>query len=136
MYNQERNTDFLEHRIYFFKISGIIKSGEVISLKYKIGERIKKLRESRGLSQRQLAEALNISNSRVSNWEQGINRPDADMLGDLCRALHVSPSELLDVYLSEDDFTAKEREIIYAYRKRPELQHAVNILLGIEEKKD
>ncbi len=101
-------------------------------MKYEIGSRIRKFREERGMSQKQLADMLNVSNSRVSNWEQGINRPDADILADMCRALKVSPSELLDVHLSEDDFTDHERKVIQAYRRKPDMQKAVNILLGLE----
>lgn len=101
-------------------------------MKYEIGNRIRKYREDRKISQKQLAELIGVSNSRVSNWEQGINRPDADILAELCRALQVSPSELLDVHLSDEEITEQERKILQAYREKTELQQAVNILLGIE----
>lgn len=101
-------------------------------MKYEIGNRIRKYREDRKLSQKQLSELIGVSNSRVSNWEQGINRPDADILAELCRALQVSPSELLDVHLSDEEITEQERKVLQAYREKTELQHAVNILLGIE----
>ena len=102
--------------------------------KYEIGERIRLYRENRGLSQMELAELIEVSNSRISNWEQGQNRPDADILARLCRALEVSPSELLDVHLSTDELNDQERKVIKAYRTKTELQQAVNILLGLEEK--
>ena len=98
-----------------------------------IGERISEFRKERKLTQKQLAEKLGISSNLVSNWEQGINRPGADILAALCAALEVSPSELLDVTLTEDEFSRQERELIRAYRSKPELQHAVNVLLGIEK---
>lgn len=101
--------------------------------KYEIGARIRKYREARNLSQKELAEKLHISGSRISNWEQGINRPDADMIADLCSVLQVSPSELLDVKLIDNDYTSEERAVIIAYRNKPELQHAVKVLLGIDE---
>lgn len=101
-------------------------------MKYEIGSRIRRYREERGLSQKQLAELIGVKNSRVSNWEQGLNRPDADILAALCRALQVSPSELLDVRLVDDELSAQERKVIMAYRAKPELQPAVNILLGID----
>ncbi|MBR2742506.1 MAG: helix-turn-helix transcriptional regulator [Clostridia bacterium] len=85
------------------------------------------------MTQRQLAEMLGVTGSRISNWEQGTNRPDADMLSDLCRALKVSPSVMLDVRLTEDDFTERERKIIYAYRSSPKVQHAIDILLGLDD---
>ena len=44
-------------------------------MKYEIGARIRKYREMSGFSQKELAQKIGVSNSRVSNWEQGINRP-------------------------------------------------------------
>lgn len=102
-------------------------------MKYEIGTRIRKYRENRGLSQKDLADLIGVSNSRVSNWEQGINRPNADIVADICKALNISPSELLDVQLSTDKLTEQERKVINAYRDKPELQQAVNILLGISD---
>lgn len=101
-------------------------------MKYEIGARIRKYREMRGFSQKELAQKIGVSNSRVSNWEQGINRPDADILADICKALNVSPSELLDVRLSPEDLSDQERKVIMTYRTKPDLQKAVNILLGLE----
>lgn len=100
-------------------------------MKYEIGARIRKFREDRGYSQIELAQLIGVSNSRVSNWEQGINRPDADILVDLCKTLNVSPSELLDVHLKDDELNDMERKVINAYRAKKDLQSAVNILLGV-----
>lgn len=102
-------------------------------MRYEIGIRIRKYRELRGLSQKDLADLIGVSNSRVSNWEQGINRPNADIISDLCKALDVSPSELLDIQISTDNLNEKERKLVSAYRSKPELQEAVNILLGIND---
>lgn len=101
-------------------------------MKYEIGARIRKFREDRGYSQIELAQLIGVSNSRVSNWEQGINRPDADILVDLCKTLNVSPSELLDVHLKDDELNDIERKVINAYRAKKDLQSAVNILLGVK----
>ena len=101
-------------------------------MKYEIGARIRKFREDRGYSQKELAELIGVSNSRISNWEQGVNRPDADILVDLCKTLNVSPSELLDVHLKDDELNDMERKVINAYRAKKDLQSAVNILLGVK----
>ncbi len=102
-------------------------------MKYELGNRIRKYREMCGLSQKELADKIGVSNSRVSNWEQGINRPDADIIAEICRSLNVSPSDLLGVHLSPDDWSEQEKKVIQAYRNKPDLQHAVNILLGIDK---
>jgi len=102
-------------------------------LKYEIGSRIRRYRKENGLTQEQLADKINVTKNRVSNWEQGINRPDADILADICRALNVSPSNLLGVYLSSDDLNERERRVIQAYRDKADMQKAVDILLGIDD---
>ncbi len=98
---------------------------------YEIGPRLRKYREEKDLSQKEFAKRIGVSNSRVSNWEKGINRPDVDILSRICEILEVSPSELLDVRLSEEDLNDQEKKLIVQYRKKPHLQLAVNILLGI-----
>lgn len=102
-------------------------------MKYEIGKRICKYRKENGLTQEQLAEKIHATKNRVSNWEQGLNRPDADIIADICRALNVSPSDLLDVHLTEDILNDKERKVIHAYRERQDLQKSVDILLGLAE---
>ncbi len=102
---------------------------------YEIGERIKLFREDRNMSQKDFAQKIGVSNSRVSNWEQGINRPDVDLLKKICETLNVSPSELLDVHLDTEELTEHEKQLIRNYRMKTDLQKAVNILLGLEESK-
>lgn len=100
-------------------------------MKYEIGNRIRYFRELRGLNQKELAGRIGVSNSRISNWEQGINRPDADTLVLLCQALEVSADELLDMNAANMKLTGEERQVITQYRNKPELQQAVKILLGL-----
>jgi len=102
-------------------------------MKYETGERIRRLRKSRGLSQKDFASRLGVSNSRVSNWEQGINRPDADILAQICRVLNVSPSEILNVRIAEEEYSEHEKQLIRSYRERKDLRGAVDLLLGLGE---
>lgn len=39
-------------------------------MKYEIGNRIRKYREELSISQKQLAEQIEVSNGRVSNWDR------------------------------------------------------------------
>lgn len=100
--------------------------------KFEIGKRIRKYREDRGLSQSELAAILKISSGRLSNWEQGLHRPNANIISEICNALNVSPSDILGVHLSEDEMTEHERKVLKAYREKKELRQAVDILLGID----
>lgn len=83
------------------------------------------------MSQKEFSDKIGVSNSRVSNWEQGINRSDVDILSSICRTLSVSPSELLDISVPLDELSAQERNVINQYRAKPEMQHAVHLILGI-----
>ncbi|MBQ7955658.1 MAG: helix-turn-helix transcriptional regulator [Lachnospiraceae bacterium] len=99
----------------------------------KVGGNIRKYREKSGLTQSQLAKKIGVEgSSRISNWEQGANNPPADMIADICEALNVSASELLGIRLADDELTAEEKSVIKEYRTRTSMQHAVKVLLGIE----
>ena len=102
-------------------------------MKYEIGTRIRKFRERQGLSQKEFAKLIGVSNARVSNWEQGLNRPDVDILASICNVLRVDPNELLDIRLNKDGLSEEEKQIISQYRKKPEMQYAVRVLLGIDK---
>jgi len=52
--------------------------------------KLKELRESKGLSQKQLAEIAGLSQRAVSHWEQGLRSPSWDAVLALADALGVS----------------------------------------------
>ncbi|HYG75291.1 MAG TPA: helix-turn-helix domain-containing protein [Planctomycetota bacterium] len=71
-----------------------------------LGQRIKSLRERRGLKQRDIASALQISAQAVSKWERGENAPDIAVLLDLSKLLGVSTDTLLGRNETQDTFDA------------------------------
>ena len=62
---------------------------------YITGNLIRSLREQQGITQKQLADQLSISDKTVSKWETGRGLPDISILPELAQALHVSLTELL-----------------------------------------
>ena len=62
---------------------------------YVTGEVIRNLREKRRLTQRDLAQRLNVSDKTISKWETGRGLPDITLLEPLAGALGVSVTELL-----------------------------------------
>lgn len=66
-------------------------------------EKLRNLRTEKGLTQRQLADALFITRKTISNWEAGIRMPDVVMLTRLSKVLGVKPYELIDVFPSGED---------------------------------
>ncbi len=55
-----------------------------------LGKRIAELRRQRGLTQDQLAEAMNVSPQAVSKWENDLSCPDITMLPGLADYFHVT----------------------------------------------
>lgn len=68
------------------------------SIKKTISINIAKYRELAGMTQKELAKRLNITPSRVSNWEQGANCPTIDILFEVCEALGVSINDIYGIY--------------------------------------
>lgn len=62
----------------------------------KIGHYIQHLRKAAGMTQKELAEKLNISFQAVSKWENGDTLPDTGILLDLCDALNTTADKLLN----------------------------------------
>lgn len=58
-------------------------------------EKILSLRKSRGLTQEQLAEKLNVSRQSVSKWESGQAIPELETIVALCRVFDITTDYLL-----------------------------------------
>ena len=69
----------------------------------KTGAFIAQCRREAGLTQKELAERLNISDRAVSKWERGLNLPGADLFEPLCRLLNITVRELLRGERCEDE---------------------------------
>ena len=63
--------------------------------KAKFGAFVAQLRKERGLTQKDLAEKLYISNKAISKWETGVSIPDVGLLVPLADVLNVTVTELL-----------------------------------------
>ena len=59
---------------------------------YYFGDKIREARKTAGLTQRQLADRIKVSNTSISNWEKGVSFPDPDTIQHLCWALDVQPN--------------------------------------------
>ncbi len=66
-----------------------------------IGDKIKELRKSHGITQEQLAEAIGISFQSVSKWENHIALPDITLVPSLANYFEVTCDELFGVNLME-----------------------------------
>lgn len=62
---------------------------------YITGAAIKKLRETKGLTQQQLSEKIGVTAKAVSKWETAKGLPDISLVESLSKALGVSVMELM-----------------------------------------
>ncbi len=83
----------------------------------KTGVFIAALRKEAGLTQKELAEKLNVSDKAISRWETGKGYPDIESLMALSELFSVSVNELLGGKRHESTAIAKiaEQEIAVAY---------------------
>lgn len=98
---------------------------------------LKSKRKEFNLSQKEVADYVGVSEATVSRWESGnIANMGRDKIALLSKILKISPSVIAG-YADINDFeisfilTKEEKELITAYRNKPEMQSAVNTLLGI-----
>ena len=63
---------------------------------YITGTAIRQLRESRGLTQAELAEKIGVSSKTISKWETAKGLPDISLLQPLAQALGISVIELMN----------------------------------------
>ena len=68
-----------------------------------LNENIKAIRKSKGLSQQDLADKLNVVRQTISKWEQGLSVPDSDLLIALSEALETPVSTLLGETVSPSE---------------------------------
>lgn len=61
----------------------------------KTGKLISSIRKDKGMTQKQLADNLGVSNATISKWETGKGFPDISLLEPLANALGITVSEIL-----------------------------------------
>ncbi|MCM3163399.1 helix-turn-helix domain-containing protein [Metabacillus litoralis] len=70
----------------------------------KVGNLIYNLRKEKGLTQKQLADSMNISDRTISKWERGYGCPDVTLLPSLSSILGVNIENILEGELASNDF--------------------------------
>ncbi len=91
--------------------------------KEKTGQLITELRKEKGLTQKQLADALNVTDKAVSKWERGLSFPDISMLEPISELLGISIMEIL----------AGERQSGEETMSREEAQDLINASVELSE---
>ena len=69
----------------------------------RVGKLILTLRQERGMTQKALADEMNISDRTISKWERGIGCPDVSLLRELSTVLEVNIEKILSGDLKPND---------------------------------
>ena len=98
----------------------------------KIGKFIAERRRAQDLTQKQLAEQLNVSDKAVSKWETGRSMPDNSILFELCQVLDINVNELLSgEKLSDDSYHGKAEENMMTLMKEKQNGGRINAIAGL-----
>ena len=69
--------------------------GELEMNQQKLGELIYDLRKEKNMTQKQVADLMNISDKTISKWERGLGYPDVSLLPELANLFGVSVDNLV-----------------------------------------
>lgn len=97
-----------------------------------VGGFIQQLRKDKGMTQKELAEIIGMSDKTISKWESGNSLPDTSVLVSLCEALDISVNELLSCEkIPPEDYSKKAEENIMTLMKENEENQKANVLTKI-----
>ena len=100
-----------------------------------IGKFIAEMRKSTNLTQKQLADALSISDKTVSKWECGKGLPDVSLMLPLCNMLNITVNDLLSgEKVSQADYQKKAEGNMMDLMKENEENRkrmALSIITGV-----
>lgn len=101
--------------------------------KEKVGTLIADLRKERGLTQRELAQQLFVSDKAVSKWERGLAMPDVTLLIPLSESLGITVTELLEgrrLTAAEPMRVEQVEEIVKKAISLPETGQCLGVSIG------
>ncbi len=106
-----------------------------MSIYKEFGRRLADIRQTNDLSQKQLAEKLNIPQSTYAGYETGSRKIPLDLIVELSKIFKISPTILIlgDEINIIDDFIPQEQELIKKYRQlNADGKERINNILDVE----
>lgn len=70
----------------------------------KVGNLIRKMRIEKGLTQKEMAEIINLSDKTISKWERGVGLPDITILKKLSEIFGITVEKILEGELEENSY--------------------------------
>ena len=97
------------------------------------GNRLKEARLINGYNQKQFAELLGITPTRLNYWEKDKREPDFFMFSKIVKLLNADANKLLNIRPEQFCTSTDEKKLITGYRSHPEMQAAVNKILDLDK---
>lgn len=101
---------------------------------------LKELRAKKGAYQKDVAKYLGIDRTTYVKYELGDSEPNLENLSKIADYFEVSTDYLLNRKSNDvrdkasNSFSDKEKKLVAAYRNKPEMQSAIDKLLGLDDK--
>lgn len=97
-----------------------------------IGKFLQEVRKEKGLTQKDLAEKIGVSDKTISKWENGNSTPDTSMLLSISEALDVTVNEILSgERIPPENYSMKAEETIMSLMKENETSKKANFISRI-----
>lgn len=100
----------------------------------KTGKFIALIRKEKGLTQRELAEKLNLSKKTISKWERGVGFPDISLILPLCKCLEIDANELMTGERLQDKqyrINAENNLLKLMDKTSPKLKYTISTISAI-----
>lgn len=101
----------------------------------KIGKFIAECRKAKKLTQKQLAEKLNITDRAVSKWETGKSMPDSSIMLDLCALLDIGVNDLLCGEFVMEKYNEKSEQLLLEMVQQKQEAHkrllTIEVVVGV-----
>lgn len=97
----------------------------------KLGQRLRELRDKAGITQLALSIKAGCSKNYISALERGVNKLTVPMFLEYCKALHLTPNDILG-FRAEDRLI--EAESVLSSMTDKEYAQAVRVLHALKQK--
>ena len=81
------------------------------NIKQKVAENIRLYRKKANLTQKQLAQKLGVQNTAVSNWENGQNSIDTELLFRVCDIFGITINQIYGIEEGDAMYIAPENRL-------------------------
>lgn len=98
--------------------------------KQTMGEIICTLRKQKGMTQKELAEKMGVTDKAVSKWERNLSCPDIASVPKLAEALDTSVEVLMDVKPKEETETPSAEKMVDLVLKTVPFALSIAVLAG------